>query len=326
MKPILCAALLLAALAPEARAGFTDRDAGTAAGQFLKLPPDARSAALAGAAHSSSEDVASIYWNPAGLAALRYRDAMVSHTAYFQNVFYDFIGYAQPIDTFFGGDRRDRSQIANDYGAIGVGLVYLNAGQIGEVDNTGADTGQSFTPQDFCLMASWGLPINHDLELGVTGKFVSEKIRESAETGAIDVAARYHLRLFEIPYVLSGGIQNLGGRLKFFQGENQLPVTLFVGNTLRFTKNWTFSFDMVAARDGQPYPAIGSEYRFVVDPTVSAALRIGYQRNTVANDLSGFTGLGLGAGLGFSRFSVDYGWSPFGALGDVHHFSFSYRF
>ena len=65
-----------------------------------KLGPDARSDAQAGAVHSTNESASAVYWNPAGLAALRHRDATMSHTAYFQNVFYDFVGYAQPIESY----------------------------------------------------------------------------------------------------------------------------------------------------------------------------------------------------------------------------------
>ncbi len=326
MRNAAAAALLVASLAGSARAAFNDKDVGTAAGTFLKLGPDARSDAVAGAVHSTNESASAIYWNPAGLATLRHREVTLSHTAYFQNVFYDYVGYAQPIDAFIGGDRRDRSQIANDYGAIGVGVVYLNAGQIGEVDNTGLATGDSFTPQDFSFMAGWGLTVAHDIDVGITGKYVSERIKDSASTGAFDFGARYHLRLASILYTLSAGAQNLGGQLKFIQAGNPLPLTLYVGNSLRLTKDWTVSFDVIAPRDDGAYPAFGTEYRFVLDPEISAALRAGYQRDTSSGDLGGLTGISLGAGLGLSRFSVDYAWAPFGVLGDAHHFSLSYRF
>jgi hypothetical protein len=326
MRRLLLAAALAAALPGTAGATFNDKDIGTAAGQFLKLGPDARSDALAGAVHSSNESASSVYWNPAGLARLRHREVSLSHTAYLQGVYYDFIGYAQPIDSFFGGNRRDRTRIANDFGAIGAALIYLNAGQLEELDNTGTATGGSFTPQDFAFMAGWGLPLGQNLDVGITGKYVSQRIRESATTGAFDLGARYHWRLFEVPYVVSAGIQNMGGRLSFFEDSDPLPMTFYLGNSLRLTKSWTLNFDMVAPKDNRIFPAIGTEYRFVLDPEISSALRVGYQGQTSSADLDGFTGLALGAGVGFSRFTFDYSWSPLGVLGDVHHLSMSYRF
>jgi hypothetical protein len=59
---------------------------------------------------------------------------------------------------------------------------------------------------------------------------------------------------------------------------------------------------------------------------MAAAVRVGYQNRSNSADLYGTTGLSVGAGLTFSKFSVDYAWMPYGLLGDTHRFSLSYRF
>ncbi|MBI3551366.1 MAG: PorV/PorQ family protein [Elusimicrobia bacterium] len=322
----IIALMLATALAPPAQAAFRDKDAATGAGQFLKLGADARSEGMAEAVHAESSDANAVYWNPAGLAGLEYRHATITHGAYYQSVFYDYVAYAQPVPSVLGGSSRERELRTSQLGAFGAALIYMNAGPISEVDNAGNPTGQNFTPQDAAFIAGWGLPLTKNLDVGISGKYITSRVEESAETGAFDLGARLHFLLFTMPYTISAGISNLGGRLRFIKEQELLPTTLTVGNTLRPTKNSVLSFDMVAPRDGDPYPALGAEYRVPVDPGMAFALRVGYQHRTNTNDISGATSLSAGAGATFSRFSVDYAWLPYGALGDTHRFSLSYRF
>ncbi len=318
--------LLLAGSAGARASGFHSRDAGTAAGQFLKLGADARAEGMGEAARAVAEDASSVYWDPAGLAALSYRHATLTHGVYYQSVFYDYLAYAQPVRPVVSG-RRERELRSNDeYGAFGVGLLYLNAGQISELDNTGQPTGESFTPQDAAFMAAWGMPVTRHLDVGVGGKYVSSRIKESASTGAFDLSARLHFYIIDAPFTISAAVQNLGGRLKYFQDGDPLPLTASVGTSLRLFKSVVLACDVVAPRDSSPYPALGGEYRVAYDSELSAALRLGYQQRTNSRDLDGFTGITAGGGFMFSRLGFDYAWAPFGALGDTHRITVSYRF
>lgn len=319
-------ALLFLAAAQAGASGFSQKDAGTAAGQFLRLGADARSEGMGEAVHAAAEDASAVYWNPAGLAGLSYRHAALTHGVYYQSVFYDFLSYAQPVQPILAG-RRERELRANDqYGAFGVSLLYLNAGQISELDNTGQPTGQSFTPQDAAVMAAWGIPLSRWLDIGVGGKYISSRLKDSASTGAFDLGARLHFYLFELPYTFSAGVQNLGGRLQYIKQGDPLPLTISVGNCLKITRDFIIGADVVAARDGAPYPSFGGEYRLAYDSQLSAALRLGYQRRTSGSELEGFTGMTAGGGVTFSRLGFDYAWAPFGVLGDTHRITVSYRF
>ena len=323
MKTALCLPLLL--LAPGlAAAAFSRQEAGTAAGQFLTLGADARSAGMAEAVRGFAEDATAVYWDPAGLASLEQAHASFTHGAYYQSVFYDFLAYAQPIQSILGPGERFLKP--SQLGSVGVALLYLNAGSINEADNTGAPTGQNFMPQDFAIMTAWGAAITRDLDLGVGAKFISSHIEETAATGAVDLAARLHLIFAEMPDTLAAGVQNLGGQLKFVSQAAPLPLQIFVGNALRPTRDWAITADVVAPRDGRPYPAFGTELRFPFDQAMAAELRAGYQGRTDSKDLAGLAGLAVGGGLSLRHFSFDYAWAAFGLLGDTHRFSLSYRF
>ena len=322
-----CASLTAAfwlACAGSAGAAFNNNDAGTSAAQFLKLGADARAAGMGQAARALCEDANAVYWNPAGLAALSYRHATLTHAAYYQSTFYEFMAYAQPIDSILGRNRRELQ--TNQLGSVGVGVLYLNSGRLEEVDNTGTATGSNLTPQDFAAMVAWGGSLTRAIDAGVGVKFVSSRIKDVASTGAADFGVRLREHPWGVPYVLALSLHNLGGRLRFNQESDPLPLQLAVSQSLRPTRNISLSLDVVAPRDNRVYPAFGAELRSAVGPNLSAAARLGWEGRTRSSDLSSLSGLGVGAGLGVARFSLDYAWMPYGLLGDTHRFTLSYRF
>ncbi|MDD5627856.1 MAG: PorV/PorQ family protein [Elusimicrobia bacterium] len=318
------AAALGLACAPGAWAAFNNKDAGTSAAQFLKLGADARAAGMGQAARALCEDAGAVYWNPAGLAALSYRHATLTHAASYQSTFYDFLAYAQPIDSILGRNRRELQ--TNQLGAVGVGVLYQNSGQLDEVDNTGAATGGRFTPQDFAAVVAWGGALTRSLDAGVGVKYISSRIQDTASTGAVDFGVRLRGHPGGMPYTIALSVHNVGGRLKFIQESDPLPLQVAVSQSLRPTRNISLSLDLVAPRDNRIYPAFGAEFRSAVGPNLSAAARLGYEGRTMGSDLSSLSGLGLGVGLGVARFSLDYAWMPYGLLGDAHRFTLSCRF
>jgi hypothetical protein len=313
-------------LAPPAYGAFNQSNAGTAAAQFLKLGADARSEGMGEAVHAESSDANSPYWNPAGLAGLRYRDATITYGSYYQGVSYDYAAYAQPVPSILGSSAREREIRTNQLGAFGISALYLNAGQIPEADNTGILTGNSYTPQDAVVMLGWGVPLTRHLDVGITGKYITERIEETATSGAFDAGARLHLLIFTLPYTLSAGIQNVGGRIRYITQQDVLPTNITVGNSLHPSKNSVISFDMVAPRDSEPYFSLGGEYRLPIDPGLSFAVRMGWQNRASTVDLNGFADFSAGGGITLSKFTVDYAWVPYGVLGETHRFTFSYRF
>lgn len=324
MRRLLLAVLLLGP-PPAARALFRESDAGTASAQFLRLGADARAMGMGEAARAVAEDATATYWNPAGLASLRTRHVSFSHAALYQGVFHDFAAFAMPIPSRVGG-RRERELRSNQLGSIGVAVLYLNAGKIGEVDNTATATGDSFTPQDAAFLAAWGLPLNRWLDLGLGAKLVHSRIKGSASTGAFDIGTRARLRLGELPWTVAFGAYNLGGSLRFIKEDSPLPFSFTLGNSFRPLKNLIVAVDLTAPRDSRIYPSFGGEYRAALDQALSAALRLGWQGRTSSGNLDGFTGITAGGGISYNRLTFDYGWAPFGALGEAHRIGLSIRF
>lgn len=328
-KAALAALLALAPAAASAKGGFGASEAGTSGGTFLKLGADARAAGMGGAVRAATDDATAIYWNPAGLAGLRYRHATFTHSAAYQSTFHDFIAYAQPVESpFRGSSGRERDLRPDSLGTLGIAVLYQNAGALSEVDNTGLPTGDKLTPQDMAVLIAWGGTVSRGLDLGVGLKYVTSKIQSTAQTGALDLGARWRTWLpGDFPYALAVTATNLGGQLKFHEVAAPLPMTFAVAQAVRVTKGLTLSLDFVAPRDRALYPCFGMEWRVPMQQGLAAAARAGYDGRLGSGDSDGgVRGVTFGGGLVMQRFGFDYGWSPQGYLGTIHRLSLSYRF
>ena len=323
MRTRLLAALLAAAPLGARAAPFGGTQAGTSGAAFLTLGADARAAGMGNAVDASADDATALYWNPADLASLRYRDATFTHAASYQSTFYDFLAYAQPIEAR-GASDRERGTFPDQLGAIGGTVQYQNSGKLNEVDNTGTATGGSFTPQNLAATVGWGAELARGLDAGVAFKYVESQIVETAATGAVDFGARWRSVVpgTEAGFSLAANVRNLGGGLKFSYVSDPLPLAFVIGSALHPLRSLTVDLDVTAPRDAAPYVSVGVEWRAPMTAGLTASLRAGYNGNATSNDF----GAAFGGGLGFERLSFDYAWTPTGGLGTSQRLSLSCRF
>lgn len=327
MRKATFAALLALALAGSAAASGS-QEVGSTSAAFLKLGADARAAGMGSAVSADVSDASAVFWNPAGLAALRYRHAVFSHSASYQATFQDFLAYAQPLEIPRSRNSREADLRSDQLGSLAVAVLYNNSGSLQEVDNAGVPTGRSFTPQDVAAMLGWGTTLLDGIDAGITAKYIYSKISASAETGAVDFGARWRTVVFgtEMGYSLAAVARNVGGALKFHEAADPIPLTVVIGQSLKPLRSLTLTADAIQPRDRSAYASFGAEWRAPMTAGVAGALRAGYDGRLGAGDASGVTGTTLGGGLGFKRLGFDYAWSPAGELGVTHRLSVSYRF
>ena len=315
MKRILTTAFALCLMSGHIFAGsFSSSAQGTTAAEFLQLGVGGRAMGLSGAYTAVADDAGALYWNPAGLAGVEKRAATFMHAAYLQSSFYDYAAYAQNL---------------GQYGAFGVGFQYLNLGAIAETDSNFNNVG-SFTPYDLALsvgyarkLEGWG-PLWDGAALGLSVKYIRSAVLTAAQTAAVDFGAMSP-EYFDRRLRLAAAVLNLGGTLKYQQTAENLPLTFKAGGAYHITSRWLASADMAAPRDNGPYFAAGTEYQLPLMGAWSCAGRMGYNSQTLS-DVTGVTGLSVGAGFGLRGLSFDYAFVPYGGLGITNRFSVSAKF
>ncbi|HBL17562.1 MAG: hypothetical protein A2X36_10020 [Elusimicrobia bacterium GWA2_69_24] len=317
--------IMLGALLPGTEAfGFGKDDAGTSGGEFLKLGADARGAGLGSAMAAASDDASAVYWNPAGLSQVTQHQLNFTGAQLYQSMAYGFMVYARPIKALVAPRRRFLRP--SGMGTLALGALYLDAGTMQEMDNTGHPTGGKVTPRDLAVMAGWGASITNLLDIGLTLKYIDSHIQATARTGTADVGMRLRMHLADWPYVIAVSGHNLFGRLKFRSQEDPLPMSVRLGQSLKPLPYWTLTGDFVVPRDNAPYPNLGTEFTVPIQDHTAIFLRGGWSGRTNSADLDGVTGIAFGMGFRLKVFGIDYGWAPYGVLGNTHRFSVTFQF
>ncbi len=284
------------------------RDArGTSAAPFLKLPVSARSAGVGGAVTALDGDAASLAWNPAGLASIEGRKAMLTHTPYLDKTVYSNGIYAQP---WLGG-------------GVAVGFGYFDAGTIDETESEAGSSVGSFHPADGAASVGYGRRMG-GWAFGVAGKYVTTRVIHSDSTLAMDVgllSPRYWANRVQ------GGAaaKNLGGTLALAETSRSLPVEYSVGAVVRPWPVMLISGDLKFPRDDDPTVALGTEGFWIPKVGWTLVARTGWS-GTTDSGLGGLAGITLGMGVSCNALTVDYAFSPVNDLGNAHRVSIGFSF
>lgn len=293
---------------------FALADQGTTSAVFLKLEQGVRPIAMGGAYTAVADDVNSILWNPAGLAALPGFEVTFMHTIWFADIFYDYLALAYP---------------AGEIGTFGLSVVYLNSGDITKWDDLGNEAG-SFSANDLGISIAYGTLINKELSLGVTVKVFNEGIDDVSAFGfAGDLGGIF--KISAVPGLQAGiNIQNLGPKFGFGEAF-LLPITIKLGVSYSGIRNMLLSLDYIQPIETYGIIAAGMEYwyRDII------VLRMGYQfqgqfdLNDYYENYAGpsvMAGFVIGAGVKIDIYSVDYAYKQFGVLESTHRIGLTLKF
>lgn len=285
--------------------------AGTSGAQFLQLGVGARPTAMGEAFVGVADDVHSINWNPAGLSQIDNRQATFMHNQYLVDTAYEYAAYAQPISL-------DNPSL----GVVGIGIAYLNYGEMAHLSASGEDLG-TFTASDLGITLSYGAPLPVEMpgkiSAGANVKILSSKIEEESASGfALDLACLYKTPVEGLDAGLS--IQNIGTTYKFIEEADPLPLTIKLGAGYRLLEDsLLLAMDVNMPNDSEVNVGIGVEYK----PINMLAVRVGYNSSS-----SNVTDLSCGLGFIWEQYGIgiDYAWVPYGDLGQSHRISLVGRF
>lgn len=306
IKNVPAAALTaLALLACPAAAGTAP---GTTAFQFLQLGVGARPSAMGETFAGVAGDVNSVYWNPAGLAAMERRELSVTHALWLEDITYSNLACAVPA---LGG-------------TVGAAFNVLSSGGIGKADNTGLRLSENYDMSEVMGLLSYARAAG-GLALGGNLKFISSRIEEeTARAYAADAGALYSgLRAWGRELSVGMSVQNLGPKAGYVSQKYPLPVLVRAGGALRLFDGLLVASDLNYVEKEFSLHA-GAEYARVFG-TTAAAVRAGYKGGT-AQELGALSCLTAGFGVSWSDFQLDYAWNSFTDLGATHRFSLGVKF
>jgi len=302
---------------------------GTTIAQFLGIEPSARHAGMGNAGVALDEGIESVYYNPAALGGLTGLAAQVSHSALFAGITYDYLAVGLPLTwgTLFGS------------------LTALNSGEI-EVRTVAQPlgTGENYTVSNFAVGVGYGRHVTDRFAAGAQVNYVNETIWHTSQhvvtfnVGTVYALPQRGLRIGSSLSNLGTGGRFTGRDLAIqfdsdpdrhgdnsslpgnqFTEEFPVPILFRVGVSLPHRINdqneLLLSMDAFHPNDNTESISAGAEWSW----KDALALRAGYQNLFQRDSELGLTlGGGIRAGIGESRFHVDYAWASHEHLNEMH--------
>lgn len=298
---------------------------GTSAAEFLQMGFGARAIGLGEAFVPVANDVAALYYNPAGLAYPAFADPKSSSGPYeiltAQSLLVQDIGMTQ-----LGFVKRP----------FGVNLTYLSLGGIEQRSAETASPDSVGGASDLTVGASYARRIG-GVGFGVTGKYIREAILNySASSFAFDLGLLR--RLEDHPVSLGFDLSNVGTAMRFIDRSYPLPTTMSLGAVYGLTQDFphALAVQVDLPRNASPDLRLGLEYRGFGPISLRAGYRtfsgdqrtaaLGSALGSTASGITDFYGMSLGAGLRTPFGDLDFAMVPYGELGTAYRMSYSCNF
>jgi hypothetical protein len=286
-------------------------NAGATGYTFLRISPSARTAAMANTAigFETGTEISGFdfLYNPA--TNITNSNIILGYINYLAGISLGAIGYAQPKPLPF-------------LSSGGVGITYLNSGLIKRTDEQGNELG-TFTVSYLNLNAVGSkMLMNDQMTVGAGIKLLYGSIDSFVGLGAaLDIGLRYKAT----PELLIGAlVKNLGLEFKAFDTDkDDLPLDIGLGASYLVSKSIALALDIHKPTDNSVLFNFGGQ-AWLND---YIALRAGYNslgkyyKTGGAADI--LSGLSAGLGIKYSKYQLDYSFTPMGDLGRLHHISLS---
>jgi hypothetical protein len=281
------------------------QSAGNSGLSFLKLGFGARNVAMGDAGAAASNDVTSLFYNPARLAGNDKAEIMFMHNdLWIQDARSELLGvkfsmFSLPF-------------------ALGANVTSINGI---EVRTRPGDPEAVFNAHYSFFSLSTGFNLINNLSFGTSIKFLYEGIYTDESNGiGFDFGLNYNSSINGLSF--AAVIRNLGSMNKLKAEKTKLPNEFRIGPAYSFNLN--SDFQITGAAEFLKYlQTSDTHFNFGGEILYNnlIALRGGYQTGYIAK---GFT---AGIGLKWGGLSFDYAYSPFQLdLGTGNAISLNFRF
>jgi len=290
---------------------------GTSSLQFLKIGHGARSVGMAETFVAVSDDISSLFWNPAGLVAFKENGITVSHTEWFVDTKLEFVGGVY----HFGGNN-----------AVGISLTALTTEDMKvttELQPFG--TGAYFRYSDIALGISYARQLTEQFSFGATVKYVEETLGELKMRTVIgDLGTFYRTGLGTTRFAVAisnfgaqvsptGSVELIGGRtansFQKFPPPTLFKIGFAMEPLLTANSRLTTSIQLNSPNDNAEHVSVGAEYSY----KEMFFLRAGYKFNVDAENFS--AGAGLKVPISFAKMNLDYAITNYRQLGVAQRIS-----
>lgn len=319
-------ALVLAALAALPVGGLAQSKVGTTAGGFLEIGVGARGVGMGETIVASTNDVSSLFWNPAGITGITNGEATFHHTTWIAGTTLNYAAMAFKVP---------------NVGHIGAQIYIFDSGEMEVTDIIFPDgTGENFKVQDIMLGLTAARQLTQNFAIGGSVKYIQSTIwRMSASTIALDLGMQYDTPLDNLR--LGFNISNFGGEMQLFGDNTARRVDLDPNSSgtndgllanLQ-VRSWDIPLNF---RLGFGYTVVDTDYHSLLlvtdalypnnnDAYVNAGVEYGFSRllflragmsQLTLADAEGQLRMGFGINLR-NRIRADYAWSDRGILGST---------
>ncbi|RMH61313.1 MAG: type IX secretion system membrane protein PorP/SprF [Calditrichaeota bacterium] len=276
--------------------------AGSAGVLFLRSPLSARTAGLGEAFTAVANDENALYYNPAGLANIRYGAFGVNHTQWFEDIKMDNLTFGYNFDRKLG---------------MAIAISHMWMPELMGKDAFGNET-QAFNVSSSVVQLGLGYRIHPSLFLGVGLKYFQDNLADITATGiAIDAGFYMYTMIPGLSVGLS--VQNFGSDVKYENQLEKLPLQFRAGLAYKIRGiPWRIAVDAYKSLDSDVQFNAGMEYTILN----TFSLRIG---NQFRNGTTFQPGYGVGLNIN-NRYRMDYTYLNLNDLGATHRIGFTFQF
>jgi hypothetical protein len=268
---------------------------------FLKLGVGARSIAMGESFTAVTGDHAALYYNPASLHFSSRHELMLMHKNWISETATDYLG----------------ATILGDRWNYGFSVYSTSVDDI-EVRLIPGEPDGSFSARNIAVGGSISYGLNDQLAIGLTGKFLYEKILVDEASGyGFDLGMLYK---YDEHFAFGISLQNVGSMNALRNESTDLPATVRLGSSytsaISGQFNGTASFEAVKTLDDEhTHLHTGGEIQYDNFASLRAGYVTGYE----------FRSFSTGFGVLYSSVKFDYAFVPFsGAFNSTHTFSLSF--
>jgi hypothetical protein len=309
---------------------------GSAGWQFLKLPTDARSAAMGDIKSAVGFGNAnSALTNPASTADIKDMDVQFSSMTWVADIKYSSISFMKNL---------------GEWGSVGVSGIYVNYGNMErtEVAEGFGPAGNSlgiipiteglgtFSAHDLALGLVYSRRVTNFLQVGGTIRYCEEQLDDAKmKTWSLDVGTMYWTGIGSLRISMLGKNFGPDGQFLSYQGRIaqapanvRLPMEFIIGAAYDVLEastgsqhRLTVAAEYVKPNDGPDRYHVGAEYFAFSNIYLRGGYRFGYDEATYT----------FGLGMEYSvadevKVKFDYAYSDVGRFQSVHVLTFGFGF